>query len=295
MEPPRPHMAVIPKPHYFYRSAGHTGLEFVRPVLGSFNLVVANEAHVYPRHRHLNYQLIFAQRGFYRCGLNDTSLVLKPRDVLIVKRGDWHEDICASRIRYLAINFDLASDASSRVEDILFDPGVTPEQQVIRGPCKPIWRLLDRMQEESGHDDHVVAQIENALLLQLFWALVRVLPRERLSPIFLQQSAAQAFSERLRRLFEHHLAENLSTSAMAAQLNISPRTLTKRCREVAGRPPARAFLHYRLECAARVLRQSDIPIKEITYRLGFQDQYHFSRVFRRHFGTPPSKYRDTPK
>jgi AraC-like DNA-binding protein len=287
-------MASIPQRHYFYRSTGQPGLEFVRPVLGSFNLVLAEEAHVYPKHQHLNYQLVFAQRGNYRCILNDTPLELKPRDVLIVKRGDWHEDLLAPRMRYLTVNFDLAG-SDGRLGDILFDPEVSAEEQVLRGLNPDLWRILERMQTESERDDPVVAHIENALLLQLFWWLVRSLPRERLSPIFLQRSAAQAFSEQLRRVFEHHLAENLSAVAIAAKLGISVRTLTKRCREVAGRPPARAFMHYKMDYAAHALRQSEIPIKEISHRLGFQNQYHFSRVFRRYLGVPPSSYRETPK
>lgn len=288
-------MVNTPQPHYFYRNTGPGGLEFVRPVLRSLNLVVADEAQVFPRHQHLNYQLIFAQRGRYRCVLNDTTLELRPKDVLIVKRGDWHEDIFASRLQYLAVNFDLAGNEQSRVGDILFNADVKPEQQIIRGPSPDIWQLLERMQAESRREDHAVAHIENALLLQLFWWLVRSLPREHLSPIFLQQSAAQAFSERLLRLFEHHLSENLSAVAIAAKLGISVRTLTKRCQEVAGRPPARAFMRYKMEYAARALRQSEMPIKEISHRLGFQNQYHFSRVFRRYFGAPPSTYRDAPK
>lgn len=288
-------MANSPTPHYFYRSSGQGGLEVVRPVLGSFNLVAADEAHVYPKHQHRNYQLIFAQRGRYRCTLNDTALELRPRDLLIVKRGDWHEDIFESKLRYLAINFDLAGGEHGPVGDILFNVGVEPAQQIIRGPNEDIWRLLERMQEESGREDHFVAHIENALLLQLFWWLVRSLPPAVLSPIFLQRSAAQAFSEKLRRLFEQHLAENLSAAAIASKLGVSVRTLTKRCQEVAGRPPARAFMHYKMDYAAHALRQSDIPIKEISHRLGFQNQYHFSRVFRRYLGTPPSSYREVPK
>ncbi len=288
-------MPTHPIPHYFYRRSGQKGLDFVRPVLGSFNLVVAKEAQIYPKHQHQNYQVILAQRGRYRCILNGTALELKPRDLLIVKRGDWHEDIFASRLRYLAVNFDFAGGEIAAAEDILFMPGVAPEQQVIRGPNQAIWPLLERMQAESAHDDHFVAHVENALLLQLFWLLVRSLPSDILSPIFLQRSAAQAFGERLRRLFEQHRGENLSAAAIAAQLGISVRTLTKRCREVAGRPPARAFLHYKMDYAARALRQSDIPIKEISHRLGFQNQYHFSRVFRRYLGAPPSRYREAPK
>lgn len=288
-------MATIPKPHYFYRSHGQGGLELVRPVLGSFNMVVVDEAHIYPKHQHLNYQLIFAQRGYYRCVLNGVELELKPKDVLIVKRGDWHEDICASHIRYLAINFDLAGNEHLRTGDILFTGDVQAQHQVVRGPNKDIWRIVDLMREESSHDDHDVEHIENALLLVLFWSLVRALPREQLSSFFLQQSSAQAFSERLRRLFDSHLTESLSAADIATKLGISTRTLTKRCWEVAGRPPVRAFMHYKMEYAARVLRQSEMPIKEISHRLGFQNQYHFSRVFRRYQGTPPSNFRDPPK
>src|SRR5207237_299179 len=83
---------------------------------------------------------------------------------------------------------------------------------------------------------------------------------------------AQAFSERLLRLFEHHLSENLSAVAIAAKLGISVRTLTKRCQEVAGRPPARAFMRYKMEYAARALRQSEMTIKAISHRPGFQNQ-----------------------
>lgn len=288
-------MATIPKPHYFYRSDGQSGFEFVRPVLGSFNMVEAREAHIYPKHQHLNYQLIFAQQGCYRCVLNDVSLALKPGDLLIVKRGDWHEDICASNIRYLAINFDLVGNEHLRVGDILFQKDVAPEQQVMRGPNREIWHILDRMREEPKRDDHDVAQIENALLLVLFWSLVRSLPRDQLSPLFLRQSATQAFSERLRRLFDRHLTETLSAAKIAAELGVSLRTLTKRCWEVAGRPPVRAFMHYKMEYAARVLRQSEMPIKELSHRLGFQNQYHFSHVFRRYFGMAPSNYRGPPK
>jgi AraC-like DNA-binding protein len=288
-------MATIPQLHYFFRTQGKNAFAVVHPVLGSFNRVVSKEAYVYPKHQHLNYQLIFAERGTYRCLINGVELSLEPRDVLIVKRGDWHEDICASRIRYSAINFDLAGNECVRVGDILFNPHVTPEQQVVRGPNPEIWRILDRMKEEPQRGDRGVEQIENALLLVLFWSRGRALPHESLSSFFLQQSATQAVGERLRRLFDEHLMRNLSAAEMAMLLGVGLRTLTKLCWKVVGRPPLRAFMHYKMEYAARVLRQSEIPIKEVSHRLGFQNQYHFSRVFRRYRGEAPSSFRTAPK
>lgn len=285
----------IPQPHYFYRSAGQPALEIVRPVLSSFNLVEVDKPHVYPNHQHLNYQLILVKRGSYRCCVNNIPLTLKPKDMLIVKRGDWHEDICALGLRYLAVNFDLASYGNAKADDIWFNPEVVPAQQVIRGPSRHIWEIVDRMQDESKRHDHFVSHFENALMVELFWSLVRALPSEYLSPIFLQRSAVQAFSERLRRLFDQHLTENISAAAMAAKLQVSVRTLTKRCQAGVGCPPGRAFMQYKMEYATRALRQSEMPIKEISNRLGFQNQYHFSRVFRRYLGTPPSNFRAMPK
>lgn len=287
--------AALPKPRYVYRSARSTDFALERPVLESVTIEKVARAHVYPRHQHLDYQLILAQRGSYRCRLNGATIKLAPRDVLIVKRGDWHEDICARGLRYLAVNFDLAGNDNGRAEDILFNPDVTAEEQIIRGPNREIWRIVGRMRQEVRRADHLLSHFENALLLELFWSLVRALPTPRLSPIFLQRSAAQAFNDRVRRLFDAHLTENLSVRALAAKLGISVRTLTKHCQKNVGRPPARAFTHHKIEYAARVLRHSDVPIKELSHRLGFQDQYHFSKVFRRYLGVPPSRYRVVPK
>jgi AraC-like DNA-binding protein len=289
------HNAVLtptsPAPHGFYRSTGESRFEFVRPALGSFELVAASEAQAYPKHQHNSYQLIFAQRGRYRCVLNGSSLELQPRDLLVVKRGDWHEEIVHPSLRYFAVNFDLSDVNDTRKADLLFTSDIDPEQQIIRGPNDDIGRILDGMLVEARRGDHLVTPIESALMLQLFWSIVRAIPDDRLSPLFRQQSVTRTFEARLRWLFEHHRSDNLSTKDIAAKLGMSVRTLTKRCREILERPPANAFMHYKMEYAAHLLRQSEVAIKEVSHRLGFQNQYHFSRAFRRYAGTAPSHYR----
>jgi AraC-like DNA-binding protein len=227
--------------------------------------------------------------------LNATRLELRAGDVLFIKRGDWHEDICEVGLRYLAINFDLAGNRDLRAADVVFNPSVRAEGQVIRGRNTEIWRVLNRMQAEPRHGDHVVGPIENTLLQLLFWTLIRALPQESISLAFLQQFAPQAFSARLRQHFHDRIGDRLTTPEIAAAFGVSVRTITKRCQDLFGRPPAHAFMHYKMECAARALRQTDEAIKNISHSLGFQNQYHFSRVFHRYFGTPPSSYRGVPK
>ncbi|GHU91356.1 hypothetical protein FACS189476_12000 [Spirochaetia bacterium] len=44
------------------------------------------------------------------------------------------------------------------------------------------------------------------------------------------------------------------------------------------------------ERACALLRQGKYRIYEISYMLGFENAYYFTRVFRRHTGLSPSEY-----
>lgn len=280
---------------FYYRGSSEASIEVARPVLTFFNIVTVNGDYLFPNHQHLNYQLIFAKRGTYRCTLNDTSLALSPRDILLVKPGDWHEDYGRKGLCYHALDFDLIADHALRGIDIVFQAGVTATQQVLRGPNTEIWEIVERMQAEAARTDPFVAHLENALLLELFWNIIRALPRANLSSVLVQRSEQQAFSERLRRVFDNHLEKRLDAATMAALFKMSVRTLTTRCREIIGQPPMQAFMAHKINYAAKLLQLSSLPVKDVSYRLGFQNQYHFSRVFRRHCGTPPSAFRALPK
>ncbi|MCB0300825.1 MAG: helix-turn-helix transcriptional regulator, partial [Calditrichaeota bacterium] len=46
----------------------------------------------------------------------------------------------------------------------------------------------------------------------------------------------------------------------------------------------------RLQRAAELLLQNAGNVAEIAYRVGFSDQAHFTRSFKKQFGCPPTKY-----
>ena len=53
------------------------------------------------------------------------------------------------------------------------------------------------------------------------------------------------------------------------------------------------YRNIRVKKAASLLEQTDRPVKEISYQLGFKNPYHFSRAFKQVLGQPPSHYRRT--
>lgn len=58
-----------------------------------------------------------------------------------------------------------------------------------------------------------------------------------------------------------------------------------------GMPPYAYVLSKKIELAKKLLRDTNLSVKEISSKLCFADEYYFSNVFKKKTGTPPSAYR----
>ena len=57
-------------------------------------------------------------------------------------------------------------------------------------------------------------------------------------------------------------------------------------------PPGAFLLAARLEKAAALLSGSDLQIREIAHECGFEDEFYFSRIFKKYRHSSPKKYRE---
>jgi len=48
-----------------------------------------------------------------------------------------------------------------------------------------------------------------------------------------------------------------------------------------------------VEHSCRLLRQTDLRVNQICYRIGIDDPYYFSRLFSKQMGMSPTKYRES--
>lgn len=88
-----------------------------------------------------------------------------------------------------------------------------------------------------------------------------------------------------------HLDSPANLETLAASLDISPRTLTRRFRAAVGLSPQAWLQQHRIGQARDLLRHTDLPVAEIAWRVGLQDSSHFGRLFRQHVGMTPGRYR----
>lgn len=79
--------------------------------------------------------------------------------------------------------------------------------------------------------------------------------------------------------------------SLARICNMSVSTFQRRWNESMGVTPARYALGVRLQEACRALIETDHSIAEVANACGFDDEFYFSKCFRRQFGVPPRNYR----
>jgi AraC-like DNA-binding protein len=93
----------------------------------------------------------------------------------------------------------------------------------------------------------------------------------------------------LRDLLDGHLADRITLAEAARILHASPAHLERCFSRTFGIAPHRYLLARRIDAARRRLLQGE-PVAGVATGVGFHDQAHLTRHFRRHVGTTPASY-----
>ena len=100
---------------------------------------------------------------------------------------------------------------------------------------------------------------------------------------------------RLRQVLEyieHTLGQPIKLRELAALAGISARHFERAFRQSTGSSPHAYVMERRLHMARDLLiNQPELPIEQITLRLGFSSGSHFSSAFRRRTGLTPTNFR----
>jgi transcriptional regulator GlxA family with amidase domain len=83
----------------------------------------------------------------------------------------------------------------------------------------------------------------------------------------------------------------VSLPEVAASCGVSPRTLLRRFRTAVGQTPGEYLQGVRIEQAKDLLERTDRTVEEIVAEVGYDDSRSFRRLFRRHVGISPKRYR----
>ena len=155
----------------------------------------------------------------------------------------------------------------------------------------PIARAFEEIVREMGDPKPGTSAMLSALFQQCFIELLRrqgiggncaiewlsALENPRLSAVI---------DEILEKPGEHYTLELLADKCM-----MSRTTFAEHFHKAFGRPAMDFVREVRLRGAARLLRQTQDPIKRIASRMGYASRSNFSHAFSEFFGVAPAEYR----
>lgn len=242
--------------------------------------------HAFAPHTHEGYVIGVIEQGAERFAYRRRQHIASAGSIVFINPGEVHTGSAAAehgwtyRVLYPSIELlqRAASDLTGRQRDIPFFT-----EAVVHDPemAAEIALTHQAMEEQVS-----VLERESRLL----WTLSRLILRhtsERLHPCPLVKEHRGI--QRARSYLEENYAENISLEELAALANLSPFHLLRSFRKQTSLPPHAYQIQVRVLRARQMLRLG-LPCVDTALAVGFADQSHFTRHFKRIVGVPPGLY-----
>lgn len=149
--------------------------------------------------------------------------------------------------------------------------------------------IMSRATDEQDYNLHSDI-IHKIIYLIMLFGMTRITPLEKK-----EKKLALDYDYELAMQFREEVSKNSHqdnrVSFYADLLNISPRKLREVTGKIFGNPPKDIIQSMQTEKAMNLLSNTDIPIKEISYSLGFSDPANFSIFFKNRTDFTPQHFR----
>jgi AraC family transcriptional regulator, transcriptional activator of pobA len=150
--------------------------------------------------------------------------------------------------------------------------------------------LIDTIKaEHTGKQDNYKSLIK-AYMSALMNHLLRIYRIQY--PESVRKSNLHPLIDSFHKLIGQHFAEHLTIEYYASQLNISAKHLIEICKEQTGKTALQHIKEHVVSEAKKLLFHSNLSIKEIAYKLGFDEPANFSKYFKSATSYTPVEYRE---
>jgi AraC-like DNA-binding protein len=147
-------------------------------------------------------------------------------------------------------------------------------------------RILDDLIGHGLSDSRFKSTICSTLLEYLLLRIAETIAAEEAMP-------GQAFLnyQRCRQYIKDNFVELTSLEAIAEACSVDHAYLCRLFKRFDTQSPYQYLIQLKMAYAAQLLHKPGLFVKEIAYRLGFEDPSHFTRTFTRVFGIPPQTFK----
>lgn len=247
----------------------------------------------YHCHDHLEIAFMMSGNGRYR--IDGEVYDVGEGDLLIFNPGTMHQGLVTDAANTMTEFFVGASDIHFKglPENALPLPDGKPVIHTTGEFRQKLFKLCATMEAENSVCWQGRYFMMKTCLMQMILLIMRqqMEPVEKIKTGYSFESVNRKYVvEQIVNYFEDHYAEKISLDQIAENMYLSPFYISKIFKSETGDTPIRHLINIRLERAMELLREG-FPgsIQEVAQQVGYEDAYHFSKLFKKRYGIPPSQ------
>lgn len=233
--------------------------------------------HAYPPHTHDSWTVFIVEEGAVRYDIETRHRGAAGEKVTILPPHVVHDGRAASRTGYLKRVLYVGTEVLDErvIGRAVDDPDI--EDAALVGGLRALHRAL-RNPDETFAAEAMLALVSTRLLEHLGVPSDQAVER-----------CDDSVSSDLRDLLDEHRFEPLTLEEAGRIVHASPAHLVRCFTRTFGIPPHRYLVGRRIDAARRRLLDGE-PVAQVAVGVGFHDQAHLTRHFRRYVGTTPARY-----
>ena len=214
-------------------------------------------------------------------------------DVAVIPANSYHKSRWDSEVEFLVLS--LEKELFARVLNNSVDLQsleITPQFASPNPLIQQIGLALKSELESDGLGNHIyIESLATTLCIHLL--------RHYSTAFATISTSSQGLSQlKLRQAVEYineNLEQDLTLTELAGFVGMSMYHFSRLFKQSTGFSPHQYLMNSRIERAKRLLTRTEEAINQISQQVGFQNQSHFTNVFRKFMGTTPNAYRKQVK
>lgn len=254
-----------------------------------------NEEPEYHSHDFLEVAYILSGEGKYR--IDDRIYPVKEGDLILINPGVKHQALLCPEVDTPATEF-FVGFSNIRITGCPDNSMPLPGGEYILHTTGELSQRLFKICASMEAENAVRRQGRYFMLKSYLVQLLLLVIREQCEPMerprgYSFESAGKKYvAEQVITYIEDHYSEKISLDQIAENMYLSPFYISRIFKGETGNTPIRHLINIRLEKAKGLLENGyQGSIQEVAALVGYDDAYHFSKLFKKKFGTAPSAVR----
>lgn len=252
-------------------------------------------------HAHDFIELALIMQGSGSFMLNGEIVPVREGDLILLNPGTYHKSLLVSNPKRRTLECYLSfSDVSYRgcPKDTL--PLFSGNSLIFHMPesmRKEVFRLTRSMEAEIKSPRPGQYFMLKAYLIELLCLIARECgekedSREAYRRFLFKSPNKKYVVSQIQAYLNDHYREKVSLEQIAANMYLSSYYISKIFKSETGDSPINYLIGIRMEKAKEILEQQPaLSLQETAAQVGYEDVYHFSKLFKKYYGISPGYYK----